>query len=101
MHQSDSVLVASVLRYSQYVRLGQLHLVIQNPEGLSSNLWFGFHLSGEAFIGQTEIVGSSEKLTRSRRPQRISVYICSERALSGVLDTVRARLMVSSYEQVC
>jgi hypothetical protein len=99
--QSDSVLLASQLRFGEERTVPLLRLRLVNAPTTDHSHWLVLGVSGQSVDLRIPFDESSGLRPGGPGIRRLQVYACSDRDLDGQIDTARSKGMRRAYGLLC
>ena len=99
--QSDSVLLASRLRFGEQRTVPPLRLRLANAPPADHSHWLVLGVSGQSVDLRVPFDESSGLRAGGPGIRRLQVYACSDRDLDGQIDTARSKGMRQAYGLLC
>ncbi len=99
--ESDSILIADSMRFGERLAVSPIRLRLNNVPAGDDGRWLVLGLSGQTV--DLRIAFDERSGLRAGAPgaRRLQVYACSDRELTGRVDTLRSRAMRSAYGLLC
>jgi hypothetical protein len=99
--ESDSVLVATQLRFGERVAIRSVRLPMSDPSDGDRARWLVLGISGQSVDLRMQFDETGGLRAGSPGGRRLQVYACGDRNVAGQVDTARSRGLRRAYGVSC